>query len=124
MNCIYSYIEKPKHIFLVHGEPESQDVLAQKIEEETKIGVTIPEFGETYELDDEIVMTHKIKRKTNKNLKSEILKRLGKLKDELKDMEVYVNQDLQDENLKDEDIFRINEKIKDLEKQILNVIEG
>ena len=29
-----------------------------------------------------------------------------------------------DENLRDEDIFRINEKIKDLEKQILNVIEG
>ena len=124
MNCIYSYIKKPKHIFLVHGEPQSQDVLADKIEEETKIGVTIPEFGETYELDDEIVMTHKIERRVNKTMKSEILQRLGKLKEELKDMEVYVNQDLQDDNLRDEDIFRINEKIKDLEKQILNVIEG
>ena len=124
MNCIYSYIKKPKHIFLVHGEPQSQDVLADKIEEETKIGVTIPEFGETYELNDEIVMTHKIERRVNKTMKSEILQRLGKLKEELKDMEVYVNQDLQDENLRDEDIFRINEKIKDLEKQILNVIEG
>ncbi len=124
MNCIYSYIKKPKHIFLVHGEPESQDVLADKIEEETKIGVTIPEFGETYELNDEIVMTHKIERRVNKTIKSEILQRLGKLKEELKDMEVYVNQDLQDDNLRDEDIFRINEKIKDLEKQILNVIEG
>ena len=124
MNCIYSYIKKPKHIFLVHGEPESQDVLADKIEEETNIGVTIPEFGETYELNDEIVMTHKIERRVNKTIKSEILQRLGKLKDELKDMEIYVNQDLQDDNLRDEDIFRINEKIKDLEKQILNVIEG
>ena len=124
MNCIYSYIKKPKHIFLVHGEPESQDVLADKIEEETKIGVTIPEFGETYELSDEIVMTHKIERRVNKTIKSEILQRLGKLKEELKDMEIYVNQDLQDDNLRDEDIFRINEKIKDLEKQILNVIEG
>ncbi len=124
MNCIYSYIKKPKHIFLVHGEPESQDVLADKIEEETKIGVTIPEFGETYELSDEIVMTHKIERRVNKTIKSEILQRLGKLKEELKDMEVYVHQDLQDDNLRDEDIFRINEKIKDLEKQILNVIEG
>ena len=124
MNCIYSYIKKPKHIFLVHGEPESQDILADKIEEETKIGVTIPEFGETYELNDEIVMTHKIERRVNKTIKSEILQRLGKLKEELKDMEVYVNQDLQDESLRDEDIFRINEKIKDLEKQILNVIEG
>ena len=124
MNCIYSYIKKPKHIFLVHGEPESQDILADKIEEETQIGVTIPEFGETYELNDEIVMTHKIERRINKTIKSEILQRLGKLKEELKDMEVYVNQDLQDDNLRDEDIFRINEKIKDLEKQILNVIEG
>ena len=124
MNCIYSYIKKPKHIFLVHGEPESQDILADKIEEETKIGVTIPEFGETYELNDEIVMTHKIERRVNKTIKSEVLQRLGKLKDELKDMEVYVHQDLQDESLRDEDIFRINEKIKDLEKQILNVIEG
>ncbi len=124
MNCIYSYIKKPKHIFLVHGEPESQDVLADKIITETGIGVTIPEFGETYEFNDEIVMTNKIQRKVNKTIKSEVLQRLGKLKDELNDMEVYVNQDLQDENLRDEDIFRINEKIKDLEKQILNVIEG
>ena len=69
-------------------------------------------------------MTHKIERRVNKTMKSEILQRLGKLKEELKDMEVYVNQDLQDDNLRDEDIFRINEKIKDLEKQILNVIEG
>ncbi len=124
MNCIYSYIKKPKHIFLVHGEPQSQDILADKIEKEIQIGVTIPEFGETYELNDEIVMTHKIERRVNKTIKSEVLQRLGKLKDELKDMEIYVHQDLQDESLRDEDIFRINEKIKDLEKQILNVIEG
>ena len=39
MNFIYSFITKPKHIFLVHGEPESQDVLKGKIDEETKIPV-------------------------------------------------------------------------------------
>ena len=37
MNFIYSFITKPKHIFLVHGERESQDVLKGKIDEETKI---------------------------------------------------------------------------------------
>ena len=42
----------------------------------------------------------------------------------MKDMDEYVRKDVDDENLRDEDIFRINEKIKDLEKQILNVIEG
>lgn len=124
MNFIYSFIKKPKHIFLVHGEPESQDILRDKIESDTGLGVTIPEFGETYELKDDILLTNKIHRKINKNLKVEVAERIEKIKEELKDMENYVKQDIQDENLRDEDIFRINEKIKDLEKQILNVIEG
>ena len=54
----------------------------------------------------------------------EVLERLEKLKSEIKDMDEYVRKDVDDDNLKDEDIFRINEKIKDLEKQILNIIEG
>ena len=124
MNFIYSFIKKPKHIFLVHGESEAQDILREKIENDTGLGVTIPEFGETYELKDEILLTNKIHRKVNKNLKVEVAERIEKIKEELKDMENYVKQDIQDENLRDEDIFRINEKIKELEKQILNVIEG
>ena len=124
MNFIYSFITKPKHIFLVHGEPESQDILQAKIEEETKIGVTVPEFGETYELNEKVEMTHKIERKVANTLRNEIIGRLNRLKEEVKDMENYVIQDVDDKNLRDEDIFRINEKIKDLEKQIINVIEG
>lgn len=124
MNFIYSFIKKPKHIFLVHGEPESQEILKTKILEETGIGVTIPEFGETYDLSKKVEMTNKLERKITKTLRTEIIVRLEKLKDEMKDMESYVIQDLQDDNLRDEDIFRISEKIKDLEKQIINVIEG
>ena len=124
MNFIYSFITKPKHIFLVHGEPESQDILQAKIEEETKIGVTVPEFGETYELNEKVEMTHKIERKVANTLRNEIIGRLNRLKEEVKDMENYVIQEVDDKNLRDEDIFRINEKIKDLEKQIINVIEG
>lgn len=124
MNFIYSFITKPKHIFLVHGEEEAQDILKEKVEQETGIPVIIPEFGETYEISDQIEMTHKIERKISKTIKTEIIERLEKLKDEIKDMDQYVRQDVNNENLRDEDIFRINEKIKDLEKQILNVIEG
>lgn len=127
MNFIYSFINKPKHIFLVHGEEEAQEVLSQKIEADSGIGVTIPEFGETYEIngiENKVERTHKIERKVNKTLRTEIVERLEKLKDEIKDMDIYVRQDIEDKGLRDEDIFRINEKIKDLEKQILNVIEG
>ncbi|MBR3249787.1 MAG: MBL fold metallo-hydrolase [Clostridia bacterium] len=124
MNFIYSFIEKPKHIFLVHGEEESQEVLKDKILTETNIGVTIPDLGETYELSDEIQMTDKIHIRKTKKIKLEIIKRLNKLKEELKDMDEYVRKDVEDVNLKDEDMFRINEKIKELEKQIVNIIEG
>ena len=124
MNFIYSFIKKPKNIFLVHGEEESQEVLRDKIEQETNIPVIVPDFGETYDVKDTIEMTNKIERKVSRTMKTEILERLEKLKSEMKDMDEYVRKDVDDENLRDEDIFRINEKIKDLEKQILNVIEG
>lgn len=130
MNFIYSFIEKPKHIFLVHGEEEAQNVLQEKIEQDTNINVTIPEFGETYEIggieenQSNVKMTHKIERKITTTIRREVMDRLEKLKEEIKDMDNYVRQDISDDKLKDEDIFRINEKIKDLEKQIINVIEG
>jgi len=124
MDFIYSFIKKPKNIFLVHGEEESQEVLRDKIEQETNIPVIVPDFGETYDIEDTIEMTNKIERKVARTIKVEILERLEKLKSEMKDMDEYVRKDVDDENLRDEDIFRINEKIKDLEKQILNVIEG
>ena len=42
----------------------------------------------------------------------------------MQEMENYVKQDVDDKNLKEEDMFRINEKMKELEKKILNVVEG
>ena len=124
MNFIYSFIEKPKHIFLVHGEKESQEVLKNKIEEETSLPVTIADFGETYDLSQTVTLTHKAERKIPVTLKTEVISRLEKLKEEMKDMELAVREDMDSKELRDEDVFRINEKIKDLEKQILNVIEG
>ena len=126
MNFIYSFRKKPKQIFLVHGEEESQEVLEQKIQEEIGLPVTIPDYGETYEInaEEDVKLTHKMNRKLPVNTRIEVLNRLEKLKNELLDMETAVKEDMNNKNLKDEDVFRISEKIKDLEKQILNVIEG
>ena len=124
LNFIYSFLTKPKHIFLVHGEEESQDVLRDKILEKTGIGVSIPEYGECYELDDNLKVENKVRLKKSISLKSEVLERLERLTDEIDDMQAAVKEDVKDSDLRDEDIFRINEKIKELEKQILNVIEG
>ena len=126
MNFIYSFRNKPKQIFLVHGEEESQEVLEQKIQEETNLPVLIPNYGETYEfsVEEDVKLTHKMDRKLPVNNRTEVLNRLEKLKDELLDMEIAVKEDMNNKDLDDTDVFRISEKIKDLEKQILNVIEG
>ena len=126
MNFVNSFIEKPKQVFLVHGEENSQEVLGQKIEEEINLPVIIPNYGETYELDkeNEVKLTHKIEKKLSFNIKTEVLNRLEKLKSEILDMDTAVKEDMNNNELRDADIFRINEKMKDLEKQILKVIEG
>ncbi|MCI8700077.1 MAG: MBL fold metallo-hydrolase [Clostridia bacterium] len=124
MNFIYSFRERPKHIFLVHGEKESQEVLKEKILEDIGIDVTIPEYGETYELNDDITMTDKIERRISGTLRREVMDRLNLIKKEIQDMEEYVKQDVLDMRLKEKDMFRINEKMKELERQILNVVEG
>ena len=115
-----------KQIFLIHGEEESQEVLEQKLEEETKLPVKIPNYGDTYELTQEEMakLTHTIERKLPINNRAEVLRRLEKLKSEILDMDTAVKEDMDNKELTDKDIFRISEKIKDLEKQILNVIEG
>ena len=126
MNFIYSFINKPKHVFLVHGEEEAQDVLKSKIVDETNLGVTISNYGETYELEtkDVVTLTHKLDKKLPISARTEILAKLEKIKAEMQDMDTAVREDMNNKELKDIDIYRINEKIKDLEKQILRVMEG
>ena len=124
MNFVYSFRDqKPKHIFLVHGEEESQEVLKQKIEVEAGISVTIPEYGESYELNEDISLVGKIAKKPVA-IRTEITKILNKLQNEIDDMKNSVKEDLENKDLKDEDMFRIKEKMKDLEQQILRIIEG
>lgn len=123
LNFVYSFITKPKHIFLVHGEPEGQKILKDKIIETTEIPVTIPDYGEKYKLDDNITMEGIVnKNEKERYLRLEILDRLATLKEELEDMSKMVREDLIDEDKNDEEILTINERIKELEKQIVEII--
>ena len=56
--------------------------------------------------------------------RKEIMNILNKLQNEMNDMKDAVKEDLDNTNLKDEDMFRIKEKVKELEQQILRIIEG
>ena len=125
MNFVYSFTNPPKHIFLVHGEPEGQIELSKKLEENTQIPITIPDFGETYELDERLQMV----RRTNdgakeRYLRLDVLERMNTLKEELEDMTSIVKEEYLDKNSNDEDIMRIKERLKELERQIVMIVEN
>ena len=124
MNFIYSFITKPKHIFLVHGEKESQEVLKQKIEADAKIPVTIPQFGDVYELKDNLSVKARMELPKNyRFLRLEILQKLENLGDEIEDMKSIVKQEKLNENTSDKELLDLQDKIKELEKQIVKIIE-
>lgn len=52
MNFVGEFKQKPKKIFLVHGEEEAQNVLKSKIEEEYGIETEIPSFGDVFRVDE------------------------------------------------------------------------
>ena len=125
MNFVYSFTTPPKHIFLVHGEPEGQIVLKQKLEENTNIPITIPDYGETYEIGEKIEMIGKTENKARERyLRLEVLERMNTLKEELEDMSTIVKEEYLEKDNTDADIIKIKERLKELEAQIVKIVEN
>ena len=125
LNFVYSFIKKPKHIFVVHGEEESEEVLKGLIEKNTQIPVTIPSFGEKYEVADIPKLEERVeysKKLEDQYLRLQILEKLDKIKDDINTMTQNVkNEKLMKEN-SDEEIEKLNDKVKKLEEQIKGLI--
>lgn len=125
LNFIYSFIKKPDHIFLVHGEEEGQKVLRDKIIETTNLPVTIPSYGETYDLSEKVKISGAIRHENIKEYrKLEIIDRMETLKEELIDMENIVKEDILANSVNDDEINKLNERIKALERQIVEIVEN
>ena len=127
LNYIYSFIKKPKHIFLIHGEPESQDVLKNKIIETTNLPVTIPSFGETYEITDERVsLVGKYRRDTkesNKFTRVAIIDRLNGLKEKIDNMQDLIKDDSTENTIQNSELDSLAAKIRDLQNQITRIVK-
>ena len=125
MNFVYSFITKPKHIFIVHGEPQAQVVLKGKIESEARIPVTIPSLGESYDLDNDVHLTEIVKQPVKQRyLRLEVLDRMKTLKEELEDMETIVKEDYLNSDVDDNEIVGLKNKLKELENQIVKIVEN
>ena len=125
LNFVYSFIKKPEHIFLVHGEEEGQKVLRDLIHETTDLPVTIPGYGETYDLSEKVKLTDMIRNDKSKEYgKLEVIDRMETLKEELADMESIIKEDILANAVNDDEIAKLNERIKLLEQQIVQIVEN
>lgn len=125
LHFVDSFVKKPNHIFLVHGEEESQKVLRDKINENFDLPVSIPDYCESFDLTNTVQATGNIrKRNLNEYKKLEVIDRMETLKEELVDMESIVKEDILANTVNDDEISKLNERIKALEKQIVEIVEN
>lgn len=124
LNFIYSFITKPKHIFLVHGEPEGQEVLKQKIIENANISVTIPIYGQTYTLDENLTMEQTVEPVATGVLeRRDIIDKIKTLKEELQDMEVIIKEEYLSGETSDTNINLLKLRLNEIEEQIVKIVE-
>ncbi len=125
LNFVYSFTNQPKHIFLVHGEPEGQEVLKQKIEENPGTKVTIPEFGQSFELGNE--MPVELERSKDvvafdkELMRINVLDRIEQMKDQISELANTVKEE--NFEAQDDDIKKLSDKIKDIQNQIKNMMK-
>ena len=125
LHFVDSFVKKPNHIFLVHGEEESQKALRDKINENFDLPVSIPDYCESFDLTNTVQATGNIrKRNLDEYRKLEVIDRLETLKEELVDMESIVKEDILANTVNDDEISKLNERIKELEKQIDEIVEN
>lgn len=120
LNFVYSFTNPPKRIFLVHGEPEGQEVLKQKLEENGEYNVTIPSFGNSYELGKEDAIkqerTERIEKYRQAFNKVDLLERIDKLKDNITDIENAIIDKKIESN--DDELRKLDQRVKEIQKQI------
>jgi len=124
LNFVDSFRTKPKQIFIVHGEEEAQLSLADALNEKYDCKIDIPYRGDVYELTPKRyskVGEIKIKDE-NKYARLELLERLTTLREEIEDMAVMINDDLKREN-SDKKVSELTDRIKELEKQIVSILD-
>jgi len=125
MNFVYSFIHKPKHIILVHGERDAQQELKGLIQEKTGIPVSIPKYGEIYNVSDEKVYAEgRLELESVKRVqKVEIISKVKMLREEMRDMEDILKSEILTDDTKDDEINSITLKLKEIEKIIVSIIE-
>ena len=119
LNWIGAIKDKPKQIFIVHGEIEAQTVLKEYIEQGFKINCVIPDYEECYDVNGTLIADRK---NSYKATRFNILELMASLKEEIDSMTNNVKRNLKS-SVTDEYLQNIVLKLKDVQKSIDSVNE-
>ena len=115
LNYVLNFEKGPQHIFLVHGEPESQDTLKAKLQETTPYDIITPHYGEEFELNKEIVVNQRFKDPAQAHLnRFDLIEKMETLQQELEDITHALKEDIRLQTGSDE--------VNDLRKQIVDIM--
>ncbi len=125
LNFIWSFTNPPKHVFLVHGEYEGQEELKRKIEDSSECKVTIPDFGESYELGNDgptlLEETEEIEAYKKEFKRLDIIDRIEELKESIADMEdVVMKKNIETD---DSELMKLEDRVKEIQKQIQELMK-
>ena len=127
LNFVYSFTNPPKHIFLVHGEPEGQEVLRQKIEETSECKVTIPSFGDSFDLsgDEPKMLAESVEIENYKRefARLDLIDRIEELKENIADIEKKIMKKTARKGKTDEELKDLDSRVKDIQDQIKELLK-
>ena len=125
LRFVDSFKKRPKQIYLVHGDEDAQLALADELVDMYHIPVDIPYRGDVYEAT--IRRINKVGEVKSPNeykfARLELLERIETLREEIDDMSMIIMEDLKKENT-DKKINDLTDKIKDLERQIVEILQA
>ena len=127
LNFIYSFTNPPKNVFLVHGEPTGQEVLKEKIEETSECKVTIPGFGDSFELSNgdikPLADTEEIQNYRKEFRRLDLIDRIEELKEHISTMEdAIMKKSIASEN-SNQELKDLEARVADIQEQIKNLLK-
>ena len=113
--------DKPKKVFIVHGEKEESESFVGQLEEQLGFDAHIPVIGETFLIKDKKIITQGMIKDSNKELQlNEILTDINKIRHKfyllLNELELS-GMESEQENL----WYKIKQKVEELQKDIRKV---
>lgn len=119
-----AFENKPKKVFIVHGEEDVQEVLANEIEEKFHLECVIPDKGETYSLTSSRAIVAKRDEEGRKYRynRLQVLEYIRMIEEEIMELSDTIQLELMAET-DDHSVEDLLCQLKDLEKRLHNLLK-